>query len=287
MPVIRNKKERLQVVLDATERIFSDDIFDSKSGRKAIMADMPDLKTYIQNKEFIRLNSTSVSAEMLPCWKEPLLSREQEQHISRQYNFLKFIARENAIKGQVYKSERFLAQSQVTREIFALANMRLAIKVIKKIKSIHKDDMLSEAYSSVFKATDYFDWRRGFKFSTYAVTVIQKNLWRVNSNLKNGLLKSESFQEFDHPVASDSIFSQEVQHDCNVNLIRRIVCFIVNEREREILKMRFGIDCQPMTLDECGKRFGVTKERIRQIQESAIKTLRKIVNQRSIALDVA
>ena len=46
------------------------------------------------------------------------------------------------------------------------------------------------------------------------------------------------------------------------------------ERERDILKMFFGIGCQEMTLEEIGDKFGLTRERVRQIKEKAIRKLR-------------
>ena len=49
---------------------------------------------------------------------------------------------------------------------------------------------------------------------------------------------------------------------------------MLQEREREIIKMFFGIGCQEMTLEEIGDKFGLTRERVRQIKEKAIRKLR-------------
>jgi RNA polymerase primary sigma factor len=46
------------------------------------------------------------------------------------------------------------------------------------------------------------------------------------------------------------------------------------DRERDIIKMFFGIGCQEMTLEEIGDKFGLTRERVRQIKEKAIRKLR-------------
>ena len=48
----------------------------------------------------------------------------------------------------------------------------------------------------------------------------------------------------------------------------------LTERERDIIKLFFGISCQEMTLEEIGERFGLTRERVRQIKEKAIRRLR-------------
>ena len=49
----------------------------------------------------------------------------------------------------------------------------------------------------------------------------------------------------------------------------------LSEREKEILQMFFGIGCQEMTLEEIGDKFGLTRERVRQIKEKAIRRLRQ------------
>ena len=48
----------------------------------------------------------------------------------------------------------------------------------------------------------------------------------------------------------------------------------LTERERDIIKLFFGIGCQEMTLEEIGEKFGLTRERVRQIKEKAIRRLR-------------
>ena len=56
--------------------------------------------------------------------------------------------------------------------------------------------------------------------------------------------------------------------------IDRALDSMLQEREREIIKMFFGIGCQEMTLEEIGDKFGLTRERVRQIKEKAIRKLR-------------
>lgn len=58
---------------------------------------------------------------------------------------------------------------------------------------------------------------------------------------------------------------------------------ILNDSEKSIIRQRFGIDASPETLDSIGKKFGVTRERIRQIEVKAIKKLRLMISQRNIA----
>ncbi len=59
----------------------------------------------------------------------------------------------------------------------------------------------------------------------------------------------------------------------NINKARRALATLT-ERERDIIKLFFGISCQEMTLEEIGEKFGLTRERVRQIKEKAIRRLR-------------
>jgi len=269
-------EKRLQAVLDATERIFADQTFGIPRHRNQILGDMPSREAYESAKEKIQKQAAGVSADMLPCWIEPLLSKEQEQHVSRKFNLLKALARDNALKGRLTRAEQFLERAQKERNLLTLANMRLAVNVIKRIYSNHKDDLLSEAYMAVYKSADYFDWRRGLKFSTYATWVISKNLWRTNAILQ----KEDGFQrpDFDFAPGRDIGFSQEIDHAANIVIVKDLLCHLEDERDREVVKLRYGIECRPLTLEECGMVFNVTKERIRQIQDRAIRKLRSFIN---------
>ncbi len=57
---------------------------------------------------------------------------------------------------------------------------------------------------------------------------------------------------------------------------------VLDENEQKIIRLRFGLDCEPETLEKIGKRFGVTRERIRQIEARALNKLRQIVNSKNI-----
>lgn len=272
-----HKEKRLKAVLDATERIFADQTFGT-AHRNQILGEMPGRTEYELAKAKIQKQAAGVSAEMMPCWTEPLLTKEQEQHVSRKFNFLKSLARDNALKGRLTRAEQFLERAHKERNLLAMANMRLAVNVIKRIYSNHKDDLLSEAYMAVYKSADYFDWRRGLKFSTYATWVISKNLWRTNTLLQ----REDGFQssEFESTPGRDVGFSQELDYAANIRFVKDLLCCLADERDREVIKLRYGIDCRPLTLEECGMVFGVTKERIRQIQARAIKKLRASIGSR-------
>ena len=73
----------------------------------------------------------------------------------------------------------------------------------------------------------------------------------------------------DSPVADRSLINESLLTEINRALE------ILSEREREIIKMFFGIGYVEMTLEEIGDKFGLTRERVRQIKEKAIRRLRQ------------
>jgi RNA polymerase primary sigma factor len=79
--------------------------------------------------------------------------------------------------------------------------------------------------------------------------------------------------------------SEQLAYESDTALAQEILATLP-EREREILAMRFGLnDGKERTLEEVGERFGVTRERIRQIQEQALKTIRKTMEKRDQPAD--
>ena len=78
-------------------------------------------------------------------------------------------------------------------------------------------------------------------------------------------------------IPNDSITDEDLTKDSNVIEVREILKTL-KTKERDILKMCFGIGCQELTLEEIASKFGQTRERIRQIKELAIKKLRKNSN---------
>lgn len=73
----------------------------------------------------------------------------------------------------------------------------------------------------------------------------------------------------DSPVADSTLINESLSKEIDRTLN------LLQEREREIVKMFFGIGCQEMTLEEIGDQFGLTRERVRQIKEKAIRKLRQ------------
>ena len=72
----------------------------------------------------------------------------------------------------------------------------------------------------------------------------------------------------DSPIADRTLINESLSTE-----VERALSTLT-ERERDIIKLFFGINCQEMTLEEIGEKFGLTRERVRQIKEKAIRRLR-------------
>ncbi|MDR1290440.1 MAG: sigma-70 family RNA polymerase sigma factor, partial [Planctomycetaceae bacterium] len=252
-----------------------------------------------------------------------------------------------SLQNRCQLMRHYLNEYEKAKNEFSRSNLRLVISVAKKYRNrgINFLDLIQEGNTGLMRAVDKFEYRRGFKFSTYATWWIrqaitrsiaeQSRTIRIPVHMIDALSRIKSttrslYQESGHepcpqdvadavgmtvddvhritqmctnpisleyPVGEsedNSCFGEFVadkscdkpEHSASNELLRREIGKILKSltpREREIIKLRFGLENgYSYTLEEVGKIFKVTRERVRQIEAKAVEKLQQPSRCRSL-----
>src|SRR3990167_912718 len=232
------------------------------------------------------------------------------------------------------------------RKRFSEGNLRLVVSIAKKYRKrgMTFQDLIQEGNTGLMRAIDKYDYRMGFKFSTYATWWIKQAIIRaiddkvrtvripvhmtdiinktahVFKNVQSGLDRKSRIEDIakeakipvsevyrvyriasqpislENPIGADSetMFEDFVQdkkvespvYAAHQSLLKEQLEKVLNtlsHREREVLKLRFGMgDGYTHTLEEIGNRFNITRERIRQIETIALRKLQHPLRSRKL-----
>ncbi len=233
----------------------------------------------------------------------PTLNHEQEQLLFMRFNYARSqtakILNESTGKPLTGVATRQLLawghRVRVARGAIVRINLPLVIAMAKRtrLSNIDFNEMISEGNMALLRSVEKFDCSRGFKFSTYSCRAILKSFSRVA--MRASRYRGKFPTEFDPSMERSDFLDRKrdhVEEDC-VDELKQILMANMAELsdvEHTVIIERFAIGKPafngadaPKTLEQVGHIIGVTKERVRQIQNKALKKIRGALEEHYLA----
>ena len=283
---------RAQRIAELPLDYMHNDSFAEPHAAKVILTEMP-----TADKPFRKQRVPSgLPPYLASLYEVPLLNREQEQHLFRKFNFLKYSAAqlrdemdlERSKSSQMDEIERLYEEAIEVKNHIVQANLRLVVSIAKRHVSPNENffELVSDGNMSLIRAVEKFDYARGNKFSTYASWAIMKNFARtIPGEFKHRDRYRTSHEEMFAATEDDSS-SPYLELSAQQRREREIgrILSRLDDREQRIIISRFGLDHsqEPLTLKEVGAELGVTKERIRQLEARALTKLRAVAREQKL-----
>jgi RNA polymerase primary sigma factor len=227
-------------------------------------------------------------AHLARLCESQLLSAQQERDLFRRMNYLKYRANvlrasldaENPDADALSEAELYLDQARTIRNRIVCANIRLVVSIVRKYVSPQRpfDDLLSEGMETLIAAVDRFDYGRGFRFSTYAYRAIARTAYRSNTDGQRETNRSVTGLDdtfFDAPEDPDPSSMDEKTWNALRHRLTQMLDQL-DRREQLIIRARYGLGAhrKARTCQAIADKLGISKERVRQLQQRAVAKLR-------------
>ena len=227
-------------------------------------------------------------------FEQEMFSVLDEHDVAREYvKKVSCIPASSAELKEYLASNGSIREEENTKWIDALvqANLRLPVWVARNFadRGVPVMEIIEAGNAGLRQAAEKYDTERGYQFPIYAMWFIRQSITRAVANYHRGLANSSDLQiqrtrEYDdRTVFAGANDSKDSEKDGKKNFVKQFasrdeikeILAKLSPRERDVLRMRFGIDDgTPRALEEVADLYGMTRERVRQIEAAALRKLR-------------
>jgi RNA polymerase primary sigma factor len=287
----------LQRFMDEGVEYVDHDLFHQASAEEILFgqaAELPPEGTY-----FDEPNGVDPSHRL--AGEDATLTSSEEIFLFQRYNYARMrvvqVLQEHQTSLMPFDAIRELLgwahRAMIARGQLTQANLPLVLAMAKRtrLSGLDFNELISEGNFALLRSVDKFDCSRGFKFSTYACRAILKSFSRVA--MRTSRYRCRFPTEFD-PALEKSDFTERRRDASDADCVEEIRSILaenrasLNDMERTVIRERFALDAEgdppkPKTLEQVGALIGVTKERVRQIQNKALRKIRLVLEENYLA----
>lgn len=290
-PIPRALRKRVEELLQENYAFMDSPIFRRKNIEAELFTEdaeqaLPLTAWYQPTRDDAFENGVSAGAPQL-------MKAGEEQMMFRRFNYSKMrlsqlqrrIKRDGLTRDLADQVVEWHRRFEHYREYLTRTNLALVLAMAKRTRLGDVDfaEIVSEGNMALLRAVDKFNVDRGFKFSTYACRAILKAFSRAA--MKHSRHRVRFPVEFEPDMEQSDWVDKKrdvVEEDC-IDELKQIVdrnLAELSDTEQTVIRRRFNwqqAEETPLTLEEVGKIIGVTKERVRQIQNKALGKIRKLM----------
>jgi len=290
MPIPRTVRQKVEPLLEESYAFMDSPIFKQRDIEKQLFTfevepQLPLTAWYQPTRDEAVDESIAGAPQLMKAGEERIMFLRFNYSKLRLARLQKLIKKDGLTKDRADQFLEWHRRFEHFREYLVRTNLALVLAMAKRTRLGDVDfaEVVSEGNMALIRAVDKFNVDRGFKFSTYACRAILKAFSRTA--LKSSRHKSRFPVEFEPDMEKSDWQDRrrdQVEEDC-IDELKAIVdrnLADLSNVEETVIRRRFNWQQQeehPLTLEEVGQIIGVTKERVRQIQNKALAKIRNVM----------